>query len=151
MEAFADKRWTRVGAEAHRATVLPFLAPRQPDCCTYLFQIGANKVNEIFCKFRSNLLLGAIGEMKSNVRLKDLSHQTVDATANCRKQHQLATAVLVRIDLTLDRLKLSAKTADSLEQFHFFSIMNRHRRITSCLDIPGGGIVHTVWGYTYSF
>ena len=104
-----------------------------------LFQVRAHKINEIFSKFRSNLLLRAVDEMKTNVVFKYLRHQSIHAAADCGKQHKLVAAIRVGIDGTLYSVKLSAQFAKPLEQLHFLPFMEGHRAIL--LDThPGYGI-----------
>ena len=48
-------------------------------------------------KLGGNLLLGAIGQVETNMRFEHLAHQGVDAAADRSQQHELVAAVAVGV------------------------------------------------------
>jgi hypothetical protein len=85
-----------------------------------------NQVNQILGEFGSNLLLGAVGQMKANVSLEYLTHEAVDTAADGSQQHELAAAIFVGVQRALDGIELAADFAKALEEFEFFAIHVRH-------------------------
>ena len=81
-----------------------------------LLQISANQVDEVLGEFGGNLLLGAIDEMEADMRLHNLAHQAVDASADRGKQHELAPTILVAGEGPLDGVELAAQSAHALQK-----------------------------------
>jgi len=90
-------------------------------------QIGAHKVDEIFGKFRGNLLFGSVDEMEANMRLQHLTHQAINAPTDSGEQHKLSAALFIRGQRALDGVQLAAQFSHPLQQFCFFALMSRHR------------------------
>jgi hypothetical protein len=107
-----------------QAAAFTFRAARQSRA--NLFEVGADEVDQIFRQLRSDLFLGAVGEMKADVRFKHLAHEAVDASTNGGKEHQLAAAVFIGGERTLDGVELAAQFAQALKQLHFFPFVVRH-------------------------
>lgn len=91
-----------------------------------LFEVGADQINEILSQLGSDLLLCSIGEVKANVRFKHFAHEAIDASADSGKEHQLAAAVFIGGERTLDGVELAAEFAQALQQLHFFPFVVRH-------------------------
>lgn len=109
------------------------------------FQVRANQINQIFSQLGGNLLLGAIGKMKSDMRFENFCHQAVDATAYGRKKHQLTATVVIRGQKPLHGIQLAAQAPYSLQKLQLFPLLYGHR--SPRLTIPTPGIVYTVYGY----
>src|SRR3984885_7541621 len=88
-----------------------------------LLEIGANEVDQVFGQFGSNLLLGSVGQMESNVRLEHLGHQAVHASAHRGQQHQLVPAIVVGRQSSLYGIQLTTKFAHALQQLDGFPLL----------------------------
>jgi hypothetical protein len=104
-----------------------------------LLQIGTHQVDQILSQFWSDLFLGSVHQMKTNVRLKYFSHQAIDAATDGSQQHQLPAAVLAGHQRPLHGVQLSAQLLNALQQLHLLPILMRH-----CI-LP---LDNTHWGYS---
>ena len=86
-------------------------------------EIGANKVDQILCKFRGDLLLDPVDQMEADVRLQDLAHQAVYTATDGGKQHKLIAAVFVVGERSLNGVQLSAQFANPLHHLYRFSFV----------------------------
>ena len=91
-----------------------------------LLEVCANQVDEVFSKFRSNLLLDPVYQVKPDVILEHLAHQSVDASAHRGQQHELISAVFINPKRALHSIQLAAQLTHTLQQFQFFSIVVGH-------------------------
>jgi hypothetical protein len=90
-----------------------------------LLEIRAHQVDQVFGQLRSNLFLGSIHKMETNVGLQHLGHQAVDAAPHRRQQHQLAAAILICHQRALDCVQLTAQLLQSLLQFNLLPLLVR--------------------------
>ena len=90
------------------------------------FQIGVHQVYEVFGQLRGDLLLGSVGEVKTDMSLQHFAHQRVDAAAHRRQQHQLAAAIFVGRQRALHRVQLPAHFSQPLQQFELFALLMGH-------------------------
>jgi hypothetical protein len=105
-----------------------------------LFQIGANEVDEVFGEFRGDLLLDAVDEVKSDVGFENLGHEAVDAAADGREQHELASAIIVGRQRALDGVQLATQFAYALRELDGFAFVMGHEVIPLDNTYPGYGI-----------
>lgn len=111
-----------------------------PEIGADLFQISADKVDEVFCKFRGNLFFSPVDEMEAYVIFKNLRHEAVDAATNRGQKHQLVAAIGIAFKRALHGIQLPAHLADPLQQLHLFTFMERHRVKLLDHTHPGYGI-----------
>ena len=111
-----------------------------PGINTGLLQISTHQVDEVFGEFGSDLLFGAIDEVKADVGFKYLGHKAVDATANSSEQHQLVSAILIAGQGALDGVKLTAEFARTLQELDGFTFILGHGFAPLDNTLPGYGI-----------
>ena len=104
------------------------------------FQIGAHQVDQVFGQFWGNLLLGAVHQVKPDMRLQHLAHQAINPAPHRRQQHQLAAAIFIGRQSTLDCIQLSAHLAYALQQLQFLALVLGHRISPLDNTNPGYGI-----------
>jgi len=84
-------------------------------------QVGAHQRNQIFGQFLWRFRSGIrMRDVKPDVILQYLGHQTVHAASNRRQQHQDGRALVSVADRVLHRGDLSREALDSRKQLLFF-------------------------------
>jgi len=125
-------------SEGARCGGEPRFGPEFIEPSMALLQIGVYQVDEVFGQFGGDLFFGAVGEVEADVGFEDFAHEGVDAAADGGKQHELAAAIFVGGERSLDGIELAADFAEPLQQLEFLAILMGHD-MSPCLDYTHGG------------
>ena len=89
-------------------------------------EVSPNQVDEIFGQFGRDLLPGAVGEVKTDMRLEDFAHERIDAATHRGEEHQLVSAIGVGGEGALNGVELAAQLANPLHHFDGFALVVGH-------------------------
>lgn len=101
-------------------------------------QICVHQVDEVLGKLGGNLFLGTVSEVKTDMGFEDLAHEGVDAAADSGKQHELAAAIFIGGERTLDGVELTADFSESLQQLQLLAFLMGHG-LPPCFDYTNRG------------
>ena len=94
-------------------------ATKSPRVGEYLTQIAPNHVDQLlggFSPLGLRVFFG-VGDMKSNVILQELRHQTVDSAAAGGELLEDSAAIALLLEEALDAADLATKAADPVHEF----------------------------------
>src|SRR5450631_3445719 len=90
------------------------------------FQICVHEVDEIFCQFGRDLLLGPVSKVETDMSFEDFAHQRVHSATYSGKQHELSATVFIGSQRTLHCVELAAHFSQSLQQLKLFPVLMGH-------------------------
>jgi hypothetical protein len=86
-----------------------------------LLQVGAHYVDQFFSGLRALGLMARLDQVRANVILDHLGHQSVDGAAGAGDELQHVGAADLLVERPFDGFDLSANAPDAIEQLGFFT------------------------------